>query len=55
LKSIKMLSATPITLSDNTFRNINPNYSIFVPETSISAYQNAEGWKNHSTKIKAFA
>lgn len=45
VKSITCYAITPPVLEVNSFYNIDRNIPIFVPSTSIIAYQNAEVWK----------
>jgi len=46
-----VLSITPPTLASNALTNINSSCVIKVPMASLSAYQAANGWSAHASKL----
>ena len=46
LTSITALPATPPTLGENAFKNVSTSIPVYVPCSSLSAYEAAEGWSN---------
>ena len=52
LTSITINAVTPPTLGSNAFDNTN-NCPIYVPASSVAAYQSASGWSNYSARIQA--
>ena len=56
LTSINAKMATPVTVSENTFKDVPyDKCSLFVPEGSVNAYKTAEGWKNFNHIVEDFA
>ena len=51
LASVTVLNPTPPTLGNGVFNNIASNLVIYVPASSVSAYQTA--WSAYSSKIQA--
>lgn len=51
LKYIVFKSATPPAYGDNSIYNLTALEAIYVPDTSVSAYQSATGYASYSTKI----
>lgn len=47
LNSVKAASSIPITISNNVFSNAG-NVTLYVPQGSKDAYENAENWKTFS-------
>ena len=46
LTSIKSLAEVPPTLGTKAFYNVSTQIPVYVPCSSVSAYQSAEGWKD---------
>ena len=46
LTSITSLAETPPTLGTDAFYKVSNNIPVYVPCSSVSAYQSAEGWKD---------
>ena len=46
LTSIESLAETPPTLGAYAFYNVSTSIPVYVPCSSVSAYQSAEGWKD---------
>ena len=46
LTSIESLAEVPPTLGTDAFYNLSKNIPVYVPCSSVSAYQSAEGWKD---------
>ena len=53
LKTITCLPTTPPTISSNTLPGTNIVDNIYVPSTSVSAYQGASNWNAYASKISA--
>lgn len=52
LTSVTINAITPPTLGSNAFDNTN-NCPIYVPASSVSAYQSASGWSTYASRIQA--
>lgn len=51
LTSITCESATPPTISNTTFENVDKSISLYVPQESIATYQAADGWKEFTNIV----
>ena len=52
LTSLIMRPTTPPTLGENALAYTNKLEKIYVPQGTLSAYQNADGWKDYKDKME---
>lgn len=51
LREIFIDNTTPPTITSTTFANTNNTFKIYVPNSAVNAYKEAEGWSAYASRI----